>query len=193
MTTPLLEGIDGKVKMSKSVGNHIGLTEPPADQFGKVMRIPDELIVRYARLAVGRAQAASDALARDLAEGRASPMDEKKRVAEELVALYHGPDAARSARENFERTVQHRELPDEMPVLVVADARRLSDVLLRAGFAQSRREAERLVLGGGVRLDGVPVHDAAMPWVATEPVVLSVGSRRFVRVLPDAAVSRDGR
>jgi tyrosyl-tRNA synthetase len=193
MTTPLLEGLDGKVKMSKSVGNHIGLTEPPEEQFGKMMRIPDELIVRYARLAVGRSQSECDALAQALAEGRAAPMDEKKRLAEELVALYHGADATRAARQRFERTVQHRELPEEMPELEVGDARRLSDVLLRAGFAQSRREAERLVLGGGVRVDGVPVHDAAMTWTATEPVVVSLGSRRFVRVLPAAGVSPDGR
>jgi tyrosyl-tRNA synthetase len=184
ITTPLLEGIDGKAKMSKSVGNHIGLTEPPTEQFGKVMRIPDGMIARYARLAVCRSKAASDALERDLAAGLAPPMDEKKRLAEELVALYHGADAARAACENFERTVQRRELPAEMVELPAGGARRLSDVLVLAGFAQSRREAERLVLGGGVRLDGAPVRDPALAWTATGPVVLSVGSRRFARIVP---------
>lgn len=184
ITTPLLEGIDGKAKMSKSVGNHIGLTEPPTEQFGKVMRIADEMIARYAHLAVGRSKVASDALERDLAAGLVPPMDEKKRVAEELVALYHGADAARTARENFERTVQRRELPAEMTELSAGGARRLSDVLVLAGFAQSRREAERLVLGGGVRLDGAAVRDPSMAWTATNPVVLSVGSRRFARILP---------
>ena len=184
MTVPLLEGLDGKVKMSKSVGNHIGLTEAPSEQFGKAMRIPDEMIGRYAFLGAGRARSECDALERDIASGRLSPMDGKKAVAEWIVAAYHGPDAARSARENFERTVQRRELPDEMPEVVLADARRISDVLMQAGFAQSRREAERLVRGGGVRLDGATVDDAALEWTATEPVVVSVGSRRFARVLP---------
>jgi tyrosyl-tRNA synthetase len=170
--------------MSKSVGNHVALDEPPQEQFGKLMRLPDEMIVRYARLAAGRSEAACDQLARDLEAGRASAMDEKKRVAEEIVAIYHGGDAAANARENFERTVQRRELPSEMPEVVAKDVRRIVDVLTLAGFAQSRREAERLIRGGGVRLDGVPVDDPATPWSATEAVVVSVGARRFVKVLP---------
>jgi tyrosyl-tRNA synthetase len=187
MTTPLLEGIDGKAKMSKSTGNHIGLTEPPEDQFGKVMRIPDEMIARYARLAAGGSRAAVEALERDLASGRAAPMEEKKRVAQEVVALYHGAEPAERARANFERTVQRRELPAEMATIEVGDARRLSEVIVRAGFAGSRREAERLVLGGGVRIDGMPVRDPATPWTATTPVVLSVGSRRFARIVSGRA------
>ena len=114
-------------------------------------------------------------------------MDAKKGVAEDVVALYHGRDAARAARENFERTVQRRELPDEMPEVAAGDARRLIDVLVVAGFAASKREAERLIRGGGVRLDGVTADDPAAAWTATGPVVLSVGARRFVRVFPKGA------
>ena len=187
MTVPLLEGLDGKVKMSKSLGNHIGLTDPPAEQFGKVMRLPDEMIARYARLAVGRSKAEADALQRGIDGGSVAPMDAKKDVAEDVVALYHGRDAARAARENFERTVQRRELPDEMPEVAAGDARRLIDVLVVAGFAASKREAERLIRGGGVRLDGVTADDPAAAWTATGPVVLSVGARRFVRVFPKGA------
>ena len=184
MTTPLLEGLDGKVKMSKSVGNHVAIAEPPADQFGKLMRMPDEMVARYARLGAGWSDAACEELTREVAEGRTPPMDAKKRVAEAIVALYHGSAAAKAARENFERTVQRRELPDEMTEITLRDAHRLTDVLLQAGFAQSRREAERLVRGGGVRLDGVPADDPAMAWTATGAVVLSVGARRFARVVP---------
>jgi tyrosyl-tRNA synthetase len=184
MTVPLLEGLDGRVKMSKSVGNHIGLTESPVDQFGKAMRIPDELIVRYARLAAGRSQADCEALERALASGSAAAMDEKKRVAGDIVARYHGHEAARRAREHFEQTVQRREAPSEMPEVRVAGARRLAEVIIAAGFAQSRREADRLVRGGGVRLDGAVVDDPSLPWTATEPVVLSVGARRFARIVP---------
>jgi tyrosyl-tRNA synthetase len=193
MTVPLLEGLDGTVKMSKSVGNHIGLTEAPQEQFGKTMRIPDELIVRYARLAVFRSQAACDELALTLRDGRAVPMDEKKKIAEELVTLYHGAGAARAAREHFERTVQRRELPEEMPEVQVGGASlgsaasapaKLVDVIVRAGFAQSKREAERLIAGGGVKLDGAVVTDPAARWTPAAGAVLSVGARKHARLVP---------
>jgi len=184
MTLPILEGTDGVVRMGKSRGNYVALTEPAAEQFGKLMRLPDEMIVRYALLAAFRPASDVDALAAGLADGTLAPMDEKKRVAEQIVARYHGIEEARRARERFEATVQRRELPSEMPELFAGEARRLSDVLRLAGFAASRREAERLVLGGGVKLDGIPVSDANMAWAGLEPVVLSVGARRFVRVMP---------
>ncbi|HTV73913.1 MAG TPA: tyrosine--tRNA ligase [Candidatus Acidoferrales bacterium] len=184
MTVPLLEGLDGVVKMSKSVGNHIGLTESAQDQFGKVMRIPDELIPRYARLAVFRSQPEVEALKQALRDGRALPMDEKKKIAQELVALYHGHDAARAARENFERTVQRRELPEEMPEVRTAQARKLVDVIVLAGFAQSKREAERLIAGGGVKLDGSVITDTATPWAPKDGAVLSVGARKHARLVP---------
>jgi tyrosyl-tRNA synthetase len=184
MTVPLLEGLDGVVKMSKTVGNHIGLTEPPQEQFGKTMRIPDELILRYARLAVFRSQAACEELERALRDGRAVPMDEKKKIAEELVTLYHGAQAARAAREHFERTVQRRELPQEMPEVRTAQARKLVDVIVLAGFAQSKREAERLIAGGGVKLDGTVVTDSGAAWAPAGGVVLSVGARKHARLVP---------
>ncbi|HEY0798143.1 MAG TPA: tyrosine--tRNA ligase [Candidatus Baltobacteraceae bacterium] len=187
MTVPLLEGLDGKIKMSKTTGNHIGLTENPNDQFGKMMRIPDELIGRYARLAVFRSKEACDELARGLADGRAVPMEEKKTIAQELVTRYHGAEAARAAREHFERTVQRRELPEEMPDVRTAQARKLVDVIVVAGFAQSKREAERLIVGGGVKLDGSVVTDAAAAWNPLrdgQRIVLSVGARKHARLVP---------
>jgi tyrosyl-tRNA synthetase len=184
MTVPLLEGLDGKVKMSKSMGNHIGLAESADEQFGKAMRIPDDMIARYARLAAFRSPASCEALQSALNAAGVSPMEEKKKVAQELVALYHGADAARAACEHFARTVQRRELPAEMRELSAGDARKLVDLLVLAGFAQSKREAERLVHGGGVKLDGVVVNDTSPAWAAKEPVVLSVGARKHVRILP---------
>jgi tyrosyl-tRNA synthetase len=113
ITVPLLEGLDGQKKMSKSLGNHIGLTDAPNDMFGKTMSIPDRMIARYARLAAWWAGAEVAELEAGLADGRRTPMDEKKRIAADLVALYHGPDAARGAREWFERTIQRGEIPAE--------------------------------------------------------------------------------
>ena len=183
-TVPLLEGLDGEKKMSKSTGNHIALTEAPNDMFGKTMRIPDHLIPRYARLAVFRPASEADALAAALAAGRSMPMDEKKRIAGELVALYHGADAARAARDWFERTIQRGEIPDDMPELPRGGRDRIVDLIVAAGFADSKRAAVRLVTEGGVRIDGEPVGDPQARWTATAPAVLQAGSRRFVRIVP---------
>jgi len=187
-TVPLLVGLDGQKKMSKSLGNYVGITESPGEQFGKLMSIGDEMIVTYARLAAFRAQSECDRLAAHLSAGRADPMDEKKKVAQEIVARYHGGDAARAARERFEATVQRKEIPHEgIPELDAGDCGRVSAVLVKAGFAASRREAERLIGGGAVKIDGATLLDPKSTWDATEPVVLSVGSRRFARIVPRKA------
>lgn len=184
-TVPLLVGLDGRKKMSKSLDNYVGIDEPAADQFGKLMKIGDELIPVYARLAAFRSQPECDALAAALLAGSANPMDEKKRVAQEVVARYHGAQAAAQARAHFEATVQRKELPQgDLPEISGAGCGRLSEVLVRAGFAQSRRAAERLISGKGVRLDGIVVSDPGTAWSATAPAILAVGSRKFVRVLP---------
>ena len=185
-TVPLLVGLDGRKKMSKSLGNYVGIDEPAADQFGKLMKIGDELIAVYARLAAFRSQPECDELTAALAAGRANPMDEKKRVAQEVVARYHGAQAAAQARAHFEATVQRKELPqNDLPEISAAGCARLGEVLVRAGFAQSRRAAERLISGKGVRVDGIVVDDPRAAWNAGAPAVLSVGSRKFVRVLPE--------
>ncbi|HEY8297302.1 MAG TPA: tyrosine--tRNA ligase [Candidatus Baltobacteraceae bacterium] len=186
MTVPLLEGLDGTRKMSKSYGNYVGLTESAQTQFGKLMSIPDTIVPRYARLAAFRSQSACDALAAGLAAGTLAPMEEKKRLAREVVARYHGAEAAREACEYFERTIQRKEIPTEnVPELRVGDARRVVDLIVGAGFAESKRAAERLISGNGVRVDGILVSDPKAPWASPDPAVLSVGSRRFVRVLPN--------
>jgi tyrosyl-tRNA synthetase len=184
MTVPLLEGIDGKKKMSKSTGNHIALTDAPNDQFGKLMRIPDEALPRYARLAAGWSQAATDALSAGLAAGTVVAMDEKKRIAQAVVAMYHGADAARGARDYFERTIQRGELPTEMPERRFEGVRTLVDMVVAAGFAESKRAAQRLIAEGAVKIDGSAVTDPKASWDADAPAVLQVGSRKFIRVLP---------
>ena len=107
-------------------------------------------------------------------------MDEKKRIAEDLVALYHGREAGRAARDWFERTIQRGEIPAEMPELPLGDRSKLAEVIVAAGFAES----SRLIGEGGVRVDGVAVTDPSARWTASGPAVLQVGSRKFVRVTP---------
>lgn len=175
-TVPLLVGLDGVKKMSKSLGNYVGIAEDAQTQFGKLMSMPDELMPTYARLA---------AFWKTYDVGGLSPMETKKKLAQDIVKRYHGADAAKEAREYFERTVQRKEIPlDNVPEIALGDARRVADVLVRAGFAESRRAAERLISGNGVKVDGIVVSDPRAPWDWTAPAVLSVGSRRFARIVP---------
>ncbi len=184
LTVPILEGTDGRQRMSKSLGNYISIGEAPQSQFGKLMSIPDALIPRYARLAAFRSQEDCDRLTAALRNGSVHPLHEKKAVAMEIVTLYHGADAARQARDYFERTVQRKQLPSEdIPELVVPRALSVADILVRAGFAESKRAAERLISGKGVRVDGVLVEDPRAAWSWKDPAALSVGSRKFTRVI----------
>ncbi len=186
MTLPILEGTDGKIRMGKSKGNYIALAEPARDQFGKTMSIPDELIARWTRLANFRSQAECDALERGLRDGTRSPLDEKKKLARNIVARYHGADAARDAQAYFESTFQRKEVPADVADFFVGAAPnddRLVDVLVAAQFAESKRAAQRLIAQGAVRIDGQTVTDPAARWPpAKESGILHVGSRRIVRV-----------
>ncbi len=175
MTSPILVGTDGVVRMGKSKGNYIGLTEPANEQFGKLMSIPDEAMETYARLA---------AFDSALLDATQAAMEQKKRIAEAIVTKYHGADAARGAREYFERTVQRREMPETIPELTIARDAKLIDAVLAAGFADSKRAAQRLVGEGAVRVDGVALGDPAARLALTAPAVLQVGARRYMRLLP---------
>jgi tyrosyl-tRNA synthetase len=187
-TVPLLVGLDGVKKMSKSLGNYVGIAEDAQTQFGKLMSMPDHLLEPYSKHAAFRSD--SDPVTAVLRSGSFNPMDEKKRLAEDIVKLYHGSDAARAARDFFERTVQRKEIPSEnVPEMAVGDAARVVDVLVKAGFAESKRAAERLISGNGVKVDGIVVNDPRASWSSGEPAVLSVGSRKFIRIVPNE--SRD--
>ncbi len=185
-TVPLLVGLDGVKKMSKSLGNYVGISESATTQFGKLMSMGDDLMATYSRLAAFRSQADTQAMTVAIAGGALNPMDAKKQLASEIVARYHGADAAREAREYFERTVQRKEIPtDAIGELALGEAKRVADLLVMAGFAESKRAAERLISGNGVKVDGVVVSDPRAAWTSVAPAVLSVGSRKFVRVVPN--------
>ena len=187
LTTPILEGTDGVVRMGKSRGNYIGLTESADEQFGKLMRMPDEIVPRYALLAAFRPESETAALARGLRDGTLHPMAEKKALAAEIVTRYHGADAARAAQARFEATVQRGELPDkdEIPKSPMGDFKSVAEALIAAGFAQSKRDAERLVAQGGVRLGEAVVRDSRQAWPASDDVVLAAGKHRFKRFVRD--------
>ncbi|HKY59927.1 MAG TPA: tyrosine--tRNA ligase [Gemmatimonadota bacterium] len=189
VTLPLLEGTDGVQKMSKSYDNAIGLTDPPEEMYGKTMSIPDGLIVKYFRLAVGAPPEDVAAVEKQLADG-VNPRDVKRRLARSLVAAYHGREAAREAEAHFDRLFVERGLPDEIPELTVfldePDAA-LAWVLREAGLAASASEARRLIEQGAVSVDRERVADSDRRLAAGRTTLLQVGRRRFARVRLEAA------
>jgi tyrosyl-tRNA synthetase len=193
LTMPLLVGTDGVNKMSQSLGNYVAITEPPDDMFGKLVRVPDELIGEYRRLALDffRDPDGSDRVARGLADGTLDPWMEKRRMAAEVVDLYHGVGAGAAAAERFDLVHREHEVPEDVPEVALSDewSRGKGDIfwmpnlLWRSGLATSKTEARRLIEQGGVRLDGRRVSDPDAEVAAEELLghVLQVGRRRFVR------------
>jgi tyrosyl-tRNA synthetase len=170
---PLVEGTDGEQKMSKSLGNYIGLAEPPEQIYGKTMSIPDRLIEKYVRLISGlEAEQQAEVLAM-------KPRDAKAALARQLVKRLHGEEAAQRAEQDFDVKFRKREIPDEMPEHSVSDPRDLVGALVETGLAGSRGDGRRLIDQGGVRING---GKAGLDAVLTEGDVLQAGKRRFVRI-----------
>ena len=185
ITMPILEGLDGVQKMSKSLGNYIGITDPSDEMFGKVMSISDELMWRYFELLSARPMSEIEAWRRSVLEGE-NPRDVKFRLAEELVARFHDASSAQCAREAFVARFQRGALPDELPELDVStnsgEALAIGNLLKEAGMVKSTSEALRLISQGAVRIDGVRVEDRALAIVRGETHVYQVGKRRVARI-----------
>ena len=178
---PLLEGLDGVNKMSKSLGNYIGIAEPPQEIFGKLMSVSDDLMWRYYDLLSFRGVDELARLKRDVADGR-NPRDVKVKLAQEIVTCFHLPKAAADALEDFEARFQRGALPTDMPELAMPAAS-VAQVLKQAGLVSSTSEALRMIEGGGVRANGDKVVDKHLMLKAGECVVLQVGKRKFARVV----------
>ncbi len=184
LTLPLLEGTDGVQKMSKSLGNHIAIMDPPAEMYGKLMSVSDQLMWRYLELLSLRSQAELDELHAGVESG-GNPRDVKMALAHELTARFHGEPEAKRAAKNF--TLRHRrgEAPDDMPEVSLQGAEGgipLGELIRRAGLADTNAEAMRLISQGAVRLDGERVSDRALMVSEGSAIVLQVGKRRFARV-----------
>jgi tyrosyl-tRNA synthetase len=180
MTMPLLEGLDGVRKMSKSYGNAVGLTDAARDMFGKLMSIPDRMMPRYFELLTDVAPADLAAIR----SGKSHPMESKKRLATEIVAEYYDSDAASDAREYFESKFQRREVPQDVPVYRIAEELWICELLKQLGFAASTNEARRLVGQGAVRVDRQTVSDINFHFVPGQHRILEVGKRRVARIEP---------
>ena len=184
LTMPLLEGLDGVNKMSKSLGNYVGINEPPQEIFGKLMSVSDELMWRYISLLSFESLATIEGWRRQVSEG-ANPRDIKVRFAQEIVARFHGAEAATRVLAEFEARFQKGVLPDDMPEIRlpgVEGALMVPQLLKQAGLVTSTSDAIRQIAGGGVRLDGERVMDKGLSVPVGATVVAQVGKRKFARV-----------
>jgi len=187
LTMPLLEGLDGVNKMSKSLGNYIGISEPPREIYGKLMSISDPLMIRYYEL-LSDVDLATLAQVRSGVSGAAGgwhPMEAKRALAREMVARYHGAAAADKAEHDFLQQFRQKELPDDIPVVRLAldGPVWICRLLSAAGLVESNAEARRLVQQGGVKLNGEKLADADLEVEAVGELLVQAGKRRFARVI----------
>jgi len=187
MMMPILVGLDGQRKMSKSLGNYVGITDAPDEMFGKMMSIPDELMWSYYELVTDRTPHEIAALKQEVAGGALHPMDAKMRLAQEVIAGFHGEDAARKAGENFQRVFRDRQAPVEARVekLPRGPAKKLTTLLVELKLIASKSEAERLIKQGGVEIDGVRVEDPRKDIDLSKPAefLLRAGKKKFLRII----------
>jgi len=186
LTMPLLEGLDGVNKMSKSLGNYIGITEPPKEIYGKVMSISDELMIRYYELLsdvdLTTLQRVKDGVSG--LEGGAHPMESKRALARELVARFHGLSAAEKAEEDFIQQFRQKEVPDDIPSVEIpsGDPVWICRLLTDVGLTASNGEARRMIKQGGVKVDGEKIVDPDLEIARSGASVFQVGKRKFMRI-----------
>jgi tyrosyl-tRNA synthetase len=187
VTMPILVGLDGQRKMSKSLGNYVGITEAPDEMFGKLMSIPDELMWSYYELVTDRRPDEISALKQQAASGAAHPMDLKMKLATEVIADFHGQEAAQKAADHFQRVFRDRQAPSEAPVMKVlrGPAKKLAALLAELQLAPSKSEADRLVKQKGVEIDGVLAEDPRLDIDLSQPreFLLRAGKKKFLRIV----------
>jgi tyrosyl-tRNA synthetase len=182
VTMPLLVGTDGHEKMSKSLGNYVGLNDFPNDMYGKLLSIPDELMTAYYKQALFYSDAEVEEIGRTLQSGELHPRDAKRRLAREVVARYTSEGTAAKAEEEFDRVFIQKDVPEHIETFKLSTPMQIVDIIVEAGLAPSKSEARRLIQGGGVSIDGEKVSDAAHLHEPDGEAVLKVGKRRFVRL-----------
>ena len=186
MLLPLIEGTDGLVKMSKTYPEHcISLTEDPNNMYGKLMSIPDSLILKYYELLTDIPTEKLNEIKSLLEKTSTNPRDIKMQLAYTITELYNGADAAKKAQDNFVNVVQNKGIPDDIPSVETEDGKMLVDVILDCGFGKSKGEAKRLIQGGGVKLDETKVSDIMQKimFSTKNEVILQAGKRNFAKLL----------
>ena len=184
ITMPILEGLDGVQKMSKSLGNYIGISEAPSEMYGKAMSIPDELMMRYFMLVTDMSIEEQEQLGKDLESGAAHPRDVKMKLAHTIVRLYHGEEAANFGQEEFVRVFQKHAMPTDIPEYKVAFTEEpvfVPQLLSDAGLTASNGEARRSIKAGAFKIDGEKCNEEHI--VLKDGMVLQVGKRKFIKIV----------
>ena len=185
---PILEGLDGVQKMSKSLGNYIGIDEIPREIYGKTMSIPDELIMRYFELVTPLGLNELSEISADLASGKLHPRDAKMRLAYEIVSFYHDENSAKQAEEEFKKVFQQRELPDQIPVYeiktdILQDGSIwLPRLMMLVEMAASTSEGRRLITQGAVKINGVRIEEPAYLLIPQDNMIIQCGKRKFIKL-----------
>ncbi len=180
---PILIGLDGVQKMSKSLGNYIGISEPPGEIYGKAMSLADELMIDYFKLTTGLDLEEINNIEEGLNNGELHPRDVKMKLARELAAMYHGEEAALEAEKEFQKVFQQKELPSEMPVVEVRGNNIwIVKLLTESGLVSTNSEARRLLKQGAVKVNGNKINNADDEISVEEGNVIQVGRRKFARI-----------
>lgn len=185
ITMPILEGLDGVRKMSKSYNNYVGITESPDEMFGKLMSIPDTSIINYFKLATELPSSEITDIEKELKKSTTNPMDYKLRLAKEIVAVYHSQPQAIKAEENFLKVFRNKEVPEDIPVFTPQDKKIwIVKLLVDSGAVPSRNEARRIIQQGGLTINGTTVNDTELELEVKGELILQIGKRKFLKVLP---------
>lgn len=193
LTLPILIGLDGERKMSKSLGNYIGIDEPAREIFGKAMSIPDELIYQYFEMVTEVSAERLAEIKAELEDGKINPMILKKNLASTLVDMYHPAGSGQNALDEFERVFSQHQIPDDIPAMDSTEIEKLGfnpggiylvGLIAKAGLAKSNGEARKLIQGGGVSLNGEKVTDTNLEFTLETETILKVGKRRFLKLIP---------
>ena len=184
ITLPILVGTDGHIRMSKSVGNAIGINETAEQMYGKVMSIPDHAMLNYFTLVTRYTPAQVGDIKARLERGKSHPRDIKMELAREIVSIFHSDEAAHQAEEHFVTVFQQRDLPEDMPVYHVRAPMNVIDLMADADLIKTKSEGRRLIQQGGVKLDGQVISEIETQIGLSDEAVLQIGRRKFVRLIP---------
>ncbi|HQI78824.1 MAG TPA: tyrosine--tRNA ligase, partial [Petrotogaceae bacterium] len=182
LTMPLIEGTDGNLKMSKSYDNYIAFNDTSRDMFGKIMSIPDTLIIKYMRLLTDLGKTEIDLYESQMKDGLVNPRDIKMKLGQEVVAVFYGREEGVKAQEEFIKIFRKKDLPDEMEVLKVTSSISVLDLVMLSGETPSKSEAKRLIAQGAVKLNEEKLDDFSRMLEVKGSEVLKIGKRKFFRI-----------
>jgi len=182
ITMPLLEGLDGVNKMSKSLGNYVGITEPPKEIFGKLMSISDELMLRYYELLSELSLKDFENLKEDIKTGKKHPFEAKKELAMEIVRRFYNEDEAKKAKDEFERVFSRHEIPENIPEYEVKEEKNLVEILFEASIVASKSEAKRLIQQKAIEVNGEKILDINYKATPGKECIVKVGKRKFLKL-----------